>query len=324
MKTNSSMRGKKVLITGINGFIGVNLAKKLNEMGAEVEGTSRDTRSMSYLREAGLEDNYPIHQMDLRNGIPIYEAITAGNYEYVFHLASQSDTWKSIHGPYETIKTNVIGTLNLLEAIRKIPNKPKTVLAGTVRAFYDHEDEYPGIGLHPYDASKMSMETIATSYFHAYNIPGAVAKNTNVYGENDLNFARLIPIIMKQVFSSNAIRLKGDGKLKRDFMYVGDAVEGMISLATQLEKPTITGRAFTFATGKLMSIREVCKEIQTAVGKEFPIEFDENETLVERNQPVLNVHDTARVLGWESKVSIEKGIQKTTKWYQEYFRRNQK
>lgn len=319
MADEKMWNGKKVLITGINGFIGVNLAKRLSQLGARVEGTSHHVNDLRYLRAAGLEKAFTVHSIDLREEKPIAELVMSGNFDTIFHLASQSDTWKSIHEPRETFMTNMVGTLNLLEAVRKQTKRSSVVLAGTVRAFYDTNATDAGIGLHPYDASKMGMESIATSYFHAYHIPGAVAKNTNVFGENDLNFARLIPLIMKQALSSNEIRLKGNGMLRRDFMYVGDAVDALLTLALNVNHSDVRGKAFTFATGKLFSICEVCAQIQHVLGGKLSIVFDESESLVERNQPTLDLSRATTILEWKSRVSLNEGLSRTIEWYQNYF-----
>lgn len=325
MTSHTNWAGQKVLITGINGFIGVHLARRLSEMGAQVEGTSRDTHHMLYLRAAGLEGKFRVHTADLKDEKPIAEIIRTGNYSAIFHLASQSDTWKSIDAPYETIRTNVGGTLNLLEAIRKSGKRPLVIISGTVRAFYDHTAHDPGVGLHPYDASKMGMELIALSYFHAYKIPGAIAKNTNVFGENDLNFSRLIPLIIKQALTGNkSIRLKGNGSVKRDYIHVHDVVNGMLALASNMDNPSVKGHSFTFATGEQISVREVCQQIQRALGKNTPVEFDENEELSDRNQPSLDTRHTTHVLGWKSAISFEKGIASTIDWYTHYFSEGKK
>lgn len=314
--------GKKVLITGVNGFIGVNLAHGLIRQGAILEGTSRDPKNMPYVQAASLENRFPIHALDVLDAPAVARLIKKGAYDYVFHLASQSDPRKSVQHPYETIQVNILGTLNLLEAIRLNEKKPKIVLAGTVRAFYNPGEDDSKVGLHPYDASKMGMESIAKSYFNACGITGAVAKNTNVFGENDLNFTRLIPTIMKQAFTEGTIRLKGDGKLKRDFMYVGDAVKGMLTLASKLDDPRVKGQSFTFATGKLLMVRDVCATVQGVLKEKVSVEFDESKAFVERNQPALDVSQTKSVLEWTSTTSLEQGMRATSAWYENYFRRN--
>lgn len=321
MAKKYSWKGKKILITGVNGFVGIHLAKMLLSEGAIVEGTAREGSTLAYLRAAGMENTFPLHAVDVTDALLVDKVVRAGSYDVIFHLASQSDTWKSISSPYETMQTNVLGTLNVLESVRKLSRKPRMVLAGTVRAFYNSQNEDAVEGMHPYDASKTSMESIALSYFNAYDIPGAVAKNTNIYGENDLNFSRLIPLLMKQVLVEKKIKLKGDGSARRDFMHVSDAVNALVTLAEHLDSSTVRGRMFTFATGKAISIREVCAVIKRLAGETISEEFDEHETLVERNQPELSVGRTSNVLGWKSRISFEKGVEQTISWYRDYFRR---
>lgn len=307
------------MVTGINGFLGVHLAKALSKTGATVHGTSRNPQHMAYLDAARDAEAYPVHQLDIQNGIPVFELLKNEKFDCIFHLASQSDTWMSVQNPYETIRTNVFGTLNLLESARKLEKKPSIILAGTVRAFYGKGDHENGSVLHPYDASKMSMEAIATSYFQAHKIDGTIVKNTNLYGGNDLNFNRLIPTIMKQAFTEKQVRLKGDGSLSRDFMYVGDAVDGMLEAANHLSNPKINGKSVTLATEQLTSISEICQLIQETASFDIAFEFDKTQSLRERDQPTIDTHVAHEVLGWNSKTTLREGIAQTMEWYQHYF-----
>jgi CDP-glucose 4,6-dehydratase len=314
-------KGKKILITGINGFIGANLAKKLHDLGAVVEGTTRERGNARYLKAAKETGSYNLHKLNIRNFSKVIELIKNNSFDYVFHLASQSDTWKSIIEPYDTIQTNVVGTLNLLEAIRNNSKQTKIILSGTVRAFYDSENAMNknGTVLHPYDASKMSMEAIASSYFRAYDINGVIAKNTNIYGGNDLNFSRIIPLIMKQTIEDKKIQLKGTGLVKRDFMFIEDAVDGFLKLASNLDEEKVRGKTFTFATEKLTTIRELCEEVSKIVDFPLPIEFDDSIAFADRDQSSLSTKLSGEILGWNPQTSLSEGLTKTLEWYQQYF-----
>lgn len=322
-KKEKKYDGKKILITGINGFIGVNLAKALYSSGAIVEGTTRNPEKIDYLKASGDEEKYTLHTLDIKDFEGVSKLLKEGNYDYLFHLASQSDTWKSISNPFETIQTNLMGTLNILETIRKNNSPIKIILAGTVRVFYDDRPksnlaESNEIVHHPYDASKMSMETIASSYFKAYHITGAIAKNTNTYGENDLNFSRLIPLIMKQTVLDKRIKLKGNGLVKRDFMYIEDAIDGLLKLGKELGNEEVNGETFTFATEQLFSIKGLCNQMKQIVDFPLPVEFDESSAFTDRDQSNLSTYFSEKILGWKAKTTLSEGLKKTYNWYYSY------
>lgn len=309
------------MITGVNGFIGSHLARALLAEGAQVEGLSREGRPLRYLEALGLTERVVMHRADIVARDSMTDLFASHHYDYVFHLASQSDTWKSTRSPMETFCVNVDGTLNVLEALRKSPSSPRVVVGGSVRVF-----QYSAVGgpqnrsgtVHPYDASKLAMETMALSYFHAYGIHGAVARNTNIYGPNDLNFSRLVPRIMKGVLTDGGLRLRGDGSLSRDFLYVEDAVDGMIRLAELVDRRPVQGRAFTFATGRNHTIRRLCNVVRACSPRPFELEWDRSSPMKDRQQKPVDVSETKEALGWSSATDLAGGVRKTMSWYRGY------
>jgi len=317
----SSFSGKKILITGINGFVGSHLAAALHELGAHIEGTSRTPSDTKYLDAFFEKNKFLIHAMDLRKRNEV-DTVLSRPYDLIFHLASQSDTWNSVQIPQETFETNVNGTLHILENVRHQKKKPSIIIAGSVRAFEPPSGtSVEVIPLHPYDASKLCMQVMALSYFNAYNLNGAIAQNTNVFGPNDLNYRRLIPRVMKDVCAGDTVLLKGDGTIRRDFLYVKDAVNGLILLAQKVNSPDVNGKSFTFASGKVYSIREVAETIEKIYPDKVAIAFDEK-PFEDRDLSRLDAGETQRVLGWKPEYSLENGLRETIKWYRQYF--NQK
>lgn len=313
--------GKKILITGINGFIGSHLAHALVEEHAIVEGTSRNPAETPRLTQLLRDQKIPIHRLEFREKRNfISSLLEKGEYDTIFHLASQSDTWNSTQKPLETFETNVNGTLQLLETLRQIRSNTPIVIAGSVRAFEPLNSSKVDVmaPLHPYDASKFCMQIMALSYFNAYSIPGAIAQNTNVFGPNDTNYNRLIPKIMKTLFNDEKIVLKGNGQIKRDFLYVKDAVRGMLSAAENLSHPHARGKSFTFASGKRSSIREIAETIKKLLPKKADISFD-NQPFEDRDHPQIDISPTTSLLGWKPLYSLEQGLKETIEWYDAYY-----
>lgn len=318
--TSTMWNEKKVLITGMNGFIGSHLARSLIENGAHVHGTSRSKSNYMYLTDR-IFDKTIIHPMAIESFSDIEQVLKQEDFDVVFHLASQSDTWKSIQEPYTTMQTNVLGTLNVLEALRRMKNNASFVLAGSVRVFQQVSVPNEEVQLlHPYDASKMAADVLAMSYIRAYGMSGAIARNTNTYGENDLNFARLIPRIMKSALVDKKISLWGDGSLKRDFMHVSDAVHGMLLLAEKLPSLKAGAKEFTFATGKNHSVAEIVELVKTGLhSQNVKVEWVKSESMKDRDQPACDVSMAKKQLGWSPKVALPEGLLRTQEWYEKYF-----
>jgi CDP-glucose 4,6-dehydratase len=313
---------RKVLVTGVNGFIGSHLTRTLLDKGFDVHGISRRPGQTPYLKGIEGLERIPLHAGDVLDAGFLDDLFAQHEFEGVFHLASQSDTWKSAQHPTETWDVNVNGTLNLMETLRKRKNETRVLVMSSVRVFQSPTSN-PGepelIQLHPYDASKWAAEVLSASYFHTYGIQGAIARSTNVYGPNDYNFSRLIPRIMKGVFVDGKIRLRGDGQLKRDFMHVSDTVLGLLAMYEQLPSPHVKGKSLTLATGKSHSIREMVNIIQEESGEKTPVEWEETNSMHERDQPIIDMRVTEEVLKWNARRDIHEGLRDTVKWYQNYF-----
>lgn len=323
----SQGNNRKVLVTGINGFIGSHLARTLLDKGFDVHGISRRPGQTQYLKGIPGLERIHLHAGDILDGGFLQELLSKHEFEGLFHLASQSDTWKSAQHPTETWDVNVNGTLNVMETLRKKKTQTHVLVMSSVRVFQNQAAPHGApelIKLHPYDASKWSAEMIAASYFHTYGMKGAIARSTNVYGPNDYNFARLIPRIMKGVFVDQKIQLCGDGQLKRDFMHVSDTVSGLLAMYEQITSPHVNGKSLTLATGHSHSIREMVNIIEDASGKKTPVEWDEANPLHERDQPPIHVGETENTIHWKAKMDIHAGLRETTKWYQDYFQKVKK
>lgn len=323
MTRNTFWSGKKVLITGINGFIGSHLAKTLHAQGANIEGASRHPASTPILDRYFPTHPFVIHPLELRRAESVQALVKNQTYDTIFHLASQSDTWKSTQMPVETFESNVNGTLSLLDALRVKGANTPLILAGSVRAFEPLSSTKTDVmaPLHPYDASKFCTQVIARSYFNAYGMPGAIAQNTNIFGPNDTNFNRLIPIMMRDLFTKKKIVLKGNGKIKRDFLYVDDAVRGMVLLAENCARKDVNGKAITFASGRLSTIQQIAELVKSAFS--FPVEIDfDGKPFEDRDHPVLDIRTAHELLGWAPDFTLEKGVHETVSWYEKYFATN--
>ncbi|NRA12484.1 MAG: CDP-glucose 4,6-dehydratase, partial [Crocinitomicaceae bacterium] len=215
---NSIYSNKKVLITGNTGFKGSWLALWLLELGAIVEGISQEGfENDIHFKELNLD--YRTHYIDINNTKEIEDAVGEFKPDIIFHLAAQSLVRKSYTNPVETYSTNVIGTLNILEAARKSTNVKAFINVTTDKVYenieadhaYDEDDELGGYDL--YSSSKACSEILSASYRRSFlesknPIQLATARAGNVIGGGDYSQDRLVPDIVKATINSQAVDIR--------------------------------------------------------------------------------------------------------------------
>jgi nucleoside-diphosphate-sugar epimerase len=124
--------------------------------------------------------------------------------------------------------------------------------------------------------------------------------------------------MMKELFTKKNILLKGDGNIKRDFLFVRDAINGMIRLAENCTSRSVNGKAITFASGNLSSIRQIAEIVQRTIPFATQVSFD-NRPFDDRDHPLLDIRSANELLGWSPQYSLEKGMRETVPWYHHYF-----
>jgi CDP-glucose 4,6-dehydratase len=304
----SFWKNKKVLITGINGFIGSNLAQALRSNGAFVWGISRNVES-KYIIKANIIDYSRIDEIIKDKKIAI-----------CFHLAAESLVESGQDDPYQTFKINTLGTLNILEAAR-VNNLEKMIIASTSHVYGDNplpfKEEYPARPSRPYETSKTCIDLIAQSYAETFNQPVLISRFCNIYGPGDTNFNRLIPKTIKSVLQNDAPRMWGGGAI-REYMYIDDAVLGYIKLAEMSISRVGKNRIFNFGTGKRYSVEQVINNVIKASGKKLTIEKVGGGRLLEIQKQYVSSAKSKRLLQWSAQVSFEKGLKKTIAWYKQF------
>lgn len=308
-KDKSFWNKKTVLITGINGFIGSHLAKKLKDKGAIVWGISRSRRKKNIIK-ANIVDFKRLEILIKKKKIKI-----------CFHLAAESLVESGQEDPYQTFKINTIGTLNILEITRRYKLE-KLIIASTSHVYGNNplpfKEEYPARPSRPYETSKTCIDLIAQSYAETFNIPVLISRFCNIYGPGDVNLNRLIPKTIKSVLSDTSPQMWGGGAL-REYMYIDDAIDGYIKLAEVPISFAGKNRIFNFGTGKRFSVQEVIEKVIQVSGKKLKIKkIKEGRSLEIQTQYVSSLK-SKKLLDWSPKVSFEKGLQQTITWYNTEF-----
>jgi CDP-glucose 4,6-dehydratase len=312
----TSWKDRSVLVTGAGGFVGSALARELLQRDARVIGVLRDSAGMRQLEAHGIQRRVDVVLGSINDFGLVRRVITQYEVDSVFHMAAHTSRQTAGRSPLTAFETNVGGTWNVLEAARLSPLVQSVVVASTDKAAWpdSQEETESSLRLDPYDASKACAEILARSYSASFPLPVAVVRCANVYGPGDANWSRLVPGMVRQALAGNDPILRSDGTPERDYLYLGDAVEGFLAVAEQL--PEISGRAYSLGTGHTVSVLAMVRLILAAVG---------DPGLQPRIAGEANgVHRGAarpaapRVPGWRPQVALAEGVARTVAWYRDH------
>ncbi|MFC1985412.1 GDP-mannose 4,6-dehydratase [Chloroflexota bacterium] len=309
---------QRILVTGAGGFIGSHLAEHLIELGAKVKAfvryNSRSNWGLLDLLPREKLDEIEIIMGDLRDCEAVRNTVKGTNI--VFHLGALVAIPYSYIHPRETIETNIIGTLNVLNSARD-NNVEKTVYTSTSEVYgtaqYVPIDEnHPLQGQSPYSASKIGAEKIAESFSRSFGVPLAIIRPFNTFGPRQSTRA-VIPTIVTQVLTKEQIYL-GSLHPRRDYTYVDDVVDAFIKMA---ESPISVGEIINIGSNFEISIGDIANKVITAIGRNNivttdPMRIRPAESEVERlwcdNTKAKNL------LAWEPKIAFDEGLIRTIKW----------
>jgi CDP-glucose 4,6-dehydratase len=306
--TMNFWKNKKVLITGIQGFVGSHLAQALQKKGAIVWGISRSVEKENVLK-ANIIDYSRIDEIIKEKHIAI-----------CFHLAAESIVESGQEDPYQTLKINILGTLNILESARK--NKlEKVIIASTVHVYGDNplpfKEEYTPRPTRPYETSKTCLDIIAQSYTETFHLPVLTSRFCNIYGPGDRNYNRLIPKTIKSVLNNKEPLMWG-GRSLRDYLYIDDVISAYLKLAEIDVSIVGKNRIFNFGTGEHYTVEEVIKKIIRVAGKDTKIKKIQEERTNEIIKQYVSSRKAKKLLDWSSKIRLEEGLKKTVIWYRKY------
>ena len=314
---------RRVFVTGANGFLGSWLTEKLVEKKAKVVALIRDQLPESQFNTSGI-----MNKVTLINGrLEDYELIERLLNEYeidtCFHLGAQTLVEIAERSPLSTFESNIKGTWNVLEAVRKIDTVERLVLASSDKAYGSSdklpysEDDYLH-GLHPYDVTKTCSDLIAQAYYNTYGLPVVITRCGNIYGGGDLNFSRIVPATIKAaIFNKNPV-LRSDGTYLRDYIYVKDVVIAYMTLAENLESKNVKGQAFNIGTETPISVLKLVDKILTLCEKGFLKTVIKNEAEHEIKKQYLDCQKIRRILGWNYKYDLDTGLKEAISWYNKF------
>ena len=335
--------GRTALVTGADGFMGSHLTGALVELGAHVHAFVRANSSGALNNIGYLRDRLKVHFADLTDRTSVdylvRELRGCPDRPYVFHLGAQAHVGESWHRPYETVAANVLGTLNLLQAIvdwglevEKFDTAGTSEEYGNVHEDVSHQHDFDAAGgliLHErspinpksiYATSKVAADFLTMNYYDAFGIPGVVTRMFNNYGPRQ-NPRYVTGTIVTQALAREQVEL-GNLDPLRDFCFCTDGVRGHLTVAAQ----GLPGDVYVYGQGENISMRDWA-ELILRIGEEngfWPAgrSITTSETRLRPGASdvlALRVgHEKlTRETGWQPKVSWEEGIAQTIRWYAE-------
>jgi len=308
---------KKILVTGADGFIGSHLTELLVMKGFKVRALAQynSTNHWGWLENVGCKDQIEIVTGDIRD--PHFCKHIAKDMDIILHLAALIAIPYSYIAPDAYLETNIKGTLNICQAARengniRVVHTSTSEVYGTAQ-FVPINEEHPLQPQSPYSASKIGADSMAMSFYNAFDLPLTIARPFNTYGPRQSARA-VIPTIITQIASGkNKIKL-GDVSPTRDFNYVEDTCQGFLSI---IENENTIGETLNIGSNSEISIGDTLNIIKEIMKSD--VEFIvENKRIRPENSEVFRLWcDNSKInilTGFEPKITIEEGLKKTIDW----------
>lgn len=321
----SFWQGRKVFVTGGTGLMGGWLVKQLLADGADVVLLVRDHTPKSMIVREGIIRQCGIVQGELENLATLRRAYLEHEIDTVFHLAAQPIVGVAKLDPIGTLKANVEGTWNVLEAARNSGVK-QMVVASSDKAYgsaerLPYDESFPLEGRYPYDCSKSCADLITTMYATTYQLPVCVVRCANLYGGGDLNFNRVIPGLIQSTFRNEQFVIRSDGKFIRDFLYVKDAALGYMLVAEKLAaNRAMIGEAYNLSLELRLSVLDLVGTLLKLLGRTDLEPVILNQASAEIREQYMLSLKARETLGWKPLYSLETGLLETIDWYHNFFK----
>ncbi len=323
-KFGMRLQGKKILVTGADGFIGSHLTEELVRRGCAVRAFVfyNSFNSCGWLdhSEEFIRDQLDIFAGDVRDPHGVRKAMQG--CDIVFHLAALIAIPYSYHSPDTYVDTNVKGTLNIVQAAReleisKVIHTSTSEVYGTAR-FVPITEEHPIHGQSPYSASKIGADQIALSFYHAFSLPVTIVRPFNTYGPRQ-SVRAVIPSIFVQIAKGQKTIRLGALHPTRDFNYIQDTVLGFIAAA---ESDQSVGEVINIGSNFEISIGETARLIAEIEGIDLEIKEEQTRLRPKTSEVERLLADNSKarnLLGWQPRFGgldgFKKGLVKTGEWF---------
>lgn len=311
--------GRRVLVTGADGFIGSHLTEALVRSGASVRALClyNSNGSRGWLEESpkDIQKEIDARLGDVRDSRLVNSLCE--DREVVFHLAALIAIPYSYVAPESFLETNIRGTLNVLEGVRnhrvdRLVNTSTSEVYGTP-ATLPIVESHPLQGQSPYSASKIAADKLCEAYHCSFDVPVITLRPFNTYGPRQSARAVLPTIISQLLAGKTRIRL-GSLEPKRDLTFVEDTVSGFLAAGAA---QGVEGETIQLGTGRMVSVAELFDAAASACGVHAEVEADPARIRPSKSEVMVLLSDPSRateLLGWSAKYSLEEGLAKTVSW----------
>jgi len=322
--TKNIFADKKVLITGGAGFIGSSLSHALVELGAKV--TILDAMLPLYggnlFNIDGIKDEIKFVSGDIRDKDLMFKIVVG--QDYIFNLAAQVSYIDSKTEPFLDLDINSLGHLTVLEAVREMAPNSRIIFSSS-RLVYGKIHSTPVAEDHPteplsiYGIHKLTGEKYYRYYHDVFGLNTLVVRIPNPYGPRQLmkhNKYSIVGWFMRQALDGEKITIFGDGEQERDYLYIDDITEGLLSVAEK----GLSGEVYNLGTEEKVTLVEMVDTIleETGTGKKEHVPWPEN---YEKNETGGYVADTSKVerdTGWKARVTLKDGIKRMVAYYKKH------
>ncbi len=321
----------KIIVTGGLGFIGSNLIKLLIKKNFNVLNLDKVTYASNFYNTKEFSENkrYKFIKCDLCNLNSLTKIITRYKPRAIFNLAAETHVDRSIDGPKNFIYTNIIGTFNLLEVLRKSKNKIKLIHISTDEVYGDvlkgrskENDAYKPSS--PYSSSKASSDHLVYSYIRTFNLPAIVTNCSNNFGPRQ-HPEKLIPKLIYNILNNKNLPIYGKGKNSREWIYVDDHCEALIKVFQSGK----VGEFYNIGSNYNIDNLTVVKKLIDVAKKKIKLSKNVKIQFV-KDRPGHDIRyaiDSSKIkkkLYWKPKIKFMSGLEKTFEWYfnnQNYYKK---
>ena len=330
------------MVTGVAGFIGFHLAKRLLEEGEEVVGVDNlndyyDVNlKMARLKELGSFTSHHFHKTDLADRVAVPKLFSENRPQRVFHLAAQAGVRYSLANPHAYLDSNLAGFVNILEGCRQVA--VQHLVYASSSSVYGANTQMPSSAQfnvdHPislYAATKKANELMAHSYSHLYRLPTTGLRFFTVYGpwgRPDMAYF----LFTKAIQEGRAIEVFNEGRMQRDFTYIDDTIEGVLRVMNRIATPapdwsgkhpdpstsSAPYKIYNIGNNHPVELMRLIRTIEECLGKKAQQRFL---PMQPGDLPVTyaDVDDLIKDVGFKPSTTIEEGIQKFVEWYCGYY-----
>jgi NAD dependent epimerase/dehydratase len=316
------LQNKRILVTGADGFIGSHLVERLFEEGCEIRAFVfyNSFNSWGWLDSLPAESlkKIEVFSGDIRDPNGVSEAMK--DIDIVFHLAALIAIPFSYHSPDSYIDTNIKGTLNILQAARKM-NCSKVIITSTsevygTAVYVPIDEKHERQGQSPYSASKIGADALADSFYRSFGTPVTIVRPFNTFGPRQSARA-VIPSVIIQLLNGKKEISLGALEPTRDFLYVKDTVNGFTSIANSNQ---LTGDEVNIASESEISIGDAALIIINKINPEAKIISDSNRLRPKQSEVERLFGSAAKLkshVSWKPAFSFEEGIDQTIEWFRD-------